>query len=210
MIGYLAFPIQMAYRYPDLARFMAAHWATGAVHKVPIFGEKGAWLEHFAFDAFYNYPLTIRRRIRKRAEARADRLARSWHAPLISLASTGLLAFMNFSYFRIAAQPPSFGSLWWLTIWIPIATGAFTSRWAGGMRLGKRIFRGTLASAAAGLLYGIFMALGPRLFPLAGPAVASQGTSAALSYVKFPVEYALLFGLLATAGAIITETRKIK
>ncbi|MBM3312234.1 MAG: hypothetical protein FJY80_12095, partial [Candidatus Aminicenantes bacterium] len=53
MVGYLAFPIQMAYRYPELARFMAGHWATGAVHRVPIFGEKGAWLEHFVFDAFY-------------------------------------------------------------------------------------------------------------------------------------------------------------
>ncbi|MCP4151722.1 MAG: hypothetical protein GY757_28520, partial [bacterium] len=37
-IGYLAFPIQMAYRYPELARFMAGHWATEAVHIVPVTG----------------------------------------------------------------------------------------------------------------------------------------------------------------------------
>ena len=36
-IGYLAFPIQMTYRYPTLARFMAGHWATEAVHVVPVF-----------------------------------------------------------------------------------------------------------------------------------------------------------------------------
>ena len=41
-IGYLAFPIQMGYRYPALARFMAAYWATEAVHVVPVFGERGA------------------------------------------------------------------------------------------------------------------------------------------------------------------------
>jgi len=45
-VGYLAFPIQMAYRYPVLARFMAVHWATSAVHIVPVFGESGALLEH--------------------------------------------------------------------------------------------------------------------------------------------------------------------
>ena len=38
-IGYLAFPIQMTQRYPALARFMAGHWATEAVHAVPVFGE---------------------------------------------------------------------------------------------------------------------------------------------------------------------------
>ena len=72
-IGYLAFPIQMTYRYPALARFMAAHWATSAVHIVPVFGERGALLEHWVFCLFYNWPLTIRRRMRKRAEIRSAR-----------------------------------------------------------------------------------------------------------------------------------------
>lgn len=66
-IGYLAFPIQMTYHYPALARFMAAHWATEAVHIVPVFGERGALLERWVFCLFYNWPLTIRRRMRKRA-----------------------------------------------------------------------------------------------------------------------------------------------
>jgi hypothetical protein len=63
-IGYLAFPIQMTYHYPALARFMAAHWATSAVHIVPVFGERGALLEHGVFCVFYNWPLTIRRKMR--------------------------------------------------------------------------------------------------------------------------------------------------
>ncbi|MFQ5486762.1 MAG: hypothetical protein ACE5DO_15720, partial [Desulfobacterales bacterium] len=54
-IGYLAFPIQMTYRYPALARFMAGHWSTEAVHAVPVFGERGALLEHTVFNLFYNW-----------------------------------------------------------------------------------------------------------------------------------------------------------
>ncbi len=68
-IGYLAFPIQMTYHYPALARFMAAHWATEAVHIVPVFGERGALLEHWVFCLFYNWPLTIRRKMRRRRQA---------------------------------------------------------------------------------------------------------------------------------------------
>ena len=53
-IGYLAFPIQMVASYPELARFMAGRWATGTVHIIPVFGEKGALLEHVIFDLFFN------------------------------------------------------------------------------------------------------------------------------------------------------------
>ncbi len=55
-LGYLAFPLQMTTTYPALARFMAARWATGAVHAVPVFGERGALLEHAVFDACFNWP----------------------------------------------------------------------------------------------------------------------------------------------------------
>jgi hypothetical protein len=68
-IGYLSFPIQMTYRYPALARFMAGFWATRTVRFVPIFGESGALLEHKVFILFYNLPLTIRRKLyRERAQ----------------------------------------------------------------------------------------------------------------------------------------------
>jgi hypothetical protein len=67
-VGYLAFPIQMTYHYPALARFMAAHWATAGVHIVPVFGERGALLEHGVFCLFYNWPLTIRRKMRRQEQ----------------------------------------------------------------------------------------------------------------------------------------------
>ncbi|MCX7590537.1 MAG: hypothetical protein N2255_02805, partial [Kiritimatiellae bacterium] len=43
------------------ARFMAGRWAAGAVHFVPVFGERGALLEHMVFDAFFNVPRIIGR-----------------------------------------------------------------------------------------------------------------------------------------------------
>lgn len=63
IVGYIAFPIQMATAYPILARFMAAQWATRAVHVVPVFGEKGGLLEHHVFDACFNLPRAFGRKV---------------------------------------------------------------------------------------------------------------------------------------------------
>ncbi len=60
-IGYLAFPLQMTTTYPHLARFLASRWATSAVHIVPVFGEKGALLEHWVFDLVFNVPQMLAR-----------------------------------------------------------------------------------------------------------------------------------------------------
>jgi hypothetical protein len=67
-VGYLAFPIQMVATYPTLSRFMASRWATGFVAFVPVFGEAGALLQHKVFDAFYNFPISLRRRWQDKRE----------------------------------------------------------------------------------------------------------------------------------------------
>jgi hypothetical protein len=90
-VGYLAFPIQMTYRYPTLARFMAGHWATESVHVVPVFGESGALLEHGVFCLFYNWPLTIRRHMDLRAQKRALMRPRYWHAAVLAFGAAGIL-----------------------------------------------------------------------------------------------------------------------
>ena len=69
VIGYLAFPLQMVAHDPALARFMAGRWATGAVRIVPIFGERGALLEHCVFDTFFNFPLSLKRSFTKNPAA---------------------------------------------------------------------------------------------------------------------------------------------
>ena len=65
-IGYLAFPIQMVARFPDLSRFMAGHRAAHMVHIVPVFGERGALLEHWVFDVLFNLPISLRRKLSRR------------------------------------------------------------------------------------------------------------------------------------------------
>jgi len=94
-IGYLSFPIQMTYRYPALARFMAGHWATEAVYIVPVFGEKGALLEHSVFDKFYNFPLTVRRKISERSELRAGKKAHNWPVALFACIGSALFLLVD-------------------------------------------------------------------------------------------------------------------
>lgn len=59
-IGYLGFPLQMVSHFPALARFMGGRWATKMVGFIPVFGERGALLEHWMFDLFFNVPLTVK------------------------------------------------------------------------------------------------------------------------------------------------------
>ncbi len=64
-IGYLGFPIQMVTKFPALSRLMAGRWATNMVHIIPVFGERGALLEHWIFDMFFNIPISIRKMFKK-------------------------------------------------------------------------------------------------------------------------------------------------
>jgi hypothetical protein len=198
-IGYLAFPIQMAYRYPDLARFMAGHWATSAVHVVPVFGEKGAWLEHFVFDAFYNFPLTVQRRVRRRAESRQGTEPRYVQAPVFILAGAVLLAGLDFTWFKANGAVPALKSIWWVALWVPLLVAAIVSRGAGGATLGRRIVLGIASGSLAGLLYAVANTFLPALYG----AASDPGRLA----VKL-LWHAFLFTLVAAAGAITAETRK--
>ena len=68
-VGYLGFPLQMVGKFPALARFMAGRWATRMVGFIPVFGERGALLEHWVFDLFFNVPLSMKRRFLGRDRA---------------------------------------------------------------------------------------------------------------------------------------------
>jgi len=207
MIGYLAFPIQMAYRYPDLARFMAAHWATGAVHIVPIFGEKGAWLEHFAFDAFYNFSLTIQRRMRHRAERRAGLKSRFWHVPLIILGGTVFLGILDYGYFLITGQVPALGDIRWLAIWAPLVAAVMVAKGAGGASVAKRTGWGIVSGIFMGVFYA---ALNVGLASILAGNSAFAAFSAGLGkFALRAVWQAFLFALLSAFGVFIAETRKV-
>jgi len=181
----------MPYHYPVLARFMAAHWATEAVHIVPVFGERGALLEHWVFCLFYNWPLTIRRRMRKRAELRASRSERYWHADLCAVGAAGIFGLVDFAYLRNFGELPGLRDIWWLAIFVPLVCGAAVTLGCGGAPLWKRIVAAAGYGAVVGALY------------TATSVILSHNSGIAASCVW----RIFIFALLSTIGAIVTELK---
>jgi hypothetical protein len=206
IIGYLAFPLQMAYRFPELARFMAGHWATEAVHVVPVFGERGAWLEHAVFDAFYNYPLSLGIRIRKRDELAAAKKPRWWAIPAAGLIGTGFVTLVDFLFIRLAGRVPILRDVWWAVFLAPIGAGFLVSLWSRRKKMGKRVIAGIIAGALVGLSYGLINAyLAPLFLGLAttaAPAVSGGSQALGILWKTF------IFALLAIPGAFLAETRR--
>jgi len=201
-VGYLAFPIQMAYRYPVLARFMAAHWATGAVHVVPVFGEHGALLEHFIFDLFYNYPLTVRRKTRAIAERRSRLAPRAWHVAAIAAGGAACMAATD-ALCRLAyGRLPTLGDAWPAVLLVPIMAGALTTIGAGGMPLVGRVRLSVLAGLAAGIAGGLTHAAMSILPALGGNWPPGRAAGDLATYGMWA---AFIFTLLATVSALVAE-----
>ncbi|MBN2136225.1 MAG: hypothetical protein JW720_00310 [Sedimentisphaerales bacterium] len=196
-IGYLAFPIQMTHRYPALSRFMAGHWATDATHIVPVFGERGALLEHWVFCLFYNWPLTIRRRMRKRAELRAQIKPRYWHAGIYAAAIAACLVLVDLSYIRDAGVLPSKGQIWWLLAALPLLNGAVVTLGCGGATVWKRI----VAALAGGIA-----AVTACTIAAAVLRADTTGITAKI-LAKTWVWRSFIFAIVSAIGAIITELR---
>ncbi len=190
-IGYLAFPIQMTYRYPALARFMASHWATEAVHIVPVFGERGALLEHWVFCLFYNWPLTIRRRISERAQLRAAQPSRYWHVPLCAAGMAIVFGLADVLYLWQVGSLPTLRAIWYVVLLLPLFCGSVVTLLAGGAVLWKRFVSATVAGLLAGLLYTF-----------------SSWILAGFTQSQVPANWPFrlfAFAVFATIGAIATE-----
>jgi hypothetical protein len=207
-IGYLAFPIQMAYRYPDLARFMAGHWATGAVHIIPVFGERGALLEHSVFDLFYNYPLTVRRRLKERQKWRSGLKPRHWHGMFCALAGAICLSFIDIVFFKLEGHVPAFREIWWAAVWIPVFVAAATARWAGGATLGKRILVGAASAALTGLLYAVSNGVLGEILGAAGQLIVTTGL---LGQIAISAAWRIfLFAVLSVPSVALVESRPLR
>jgi hypothetical protein len=195
-IGYLAFPIQMTYRYPALARFMAGHWATEAVHAVPVFGERGALLEHSVFNLFYNWPLTIRRRLRKRSEWRANLPPRYWHVFFCALAGSAIFVMVDFIYYTHYAQLPGLWAIWFFTLAIPLICGSIVTLGAGGASFGNRVIGGAVCGALIGVLYGVLSPVLINDFNIAPSDIAINC-----------VWRVFVFTILSIIGVLLTELK---
>jgi hypothetical protein len=198
-IGYLAFPIQMAYRYPELARFMAGHWATEAVHIVPVFGESGALLEHWVYRLFYNWPLTIRRRMRKRAEFRATMKPRYWHVGLYALTAAAILGTGDMFFLKYYDVIPTLRNTWWFAMLIVIIFSSLVTLGCGGARLSKRIVSATLW----GIMTSVFYTASTALLYY----YQQQGNLPVDEILKSGAWNFFIFTLFAAITAAITELR---
>jgi hypothetical protein len=191
-IGYLAFPIQMTYRYPALARFMAGHWATEIVHVVPVFGERGALLEHWVFCLFYNWPLTIRRRMARRAEVRSAFPVRYWHAVGCVVAAVAAFAFAYNSYLNEYLVLPRLRDIRLLVILTPILCGVAITLGAGGAVLWRRIITATISGAAIGIFATV-------------AATILDHSDTASKFITLCAMHTFASAVLATIAAIIAE-----
>jgi len=204
IIGYLAFPLQMAYRFPELARFMAGHWATEAVHVVPVFGERGAWLEHAVFDAFYNYPLSLGIRIRERDRIAAAKKPRWWAVPAAASIGAAFVTLVDYLFVRSAGRVPVLKDIWWAVFLAPIAAGYLASLWSRRKKMGQRIATGIMAGALVGLAYGLVNAFLSPQFPglaqAAGAAIVNGAPALGILWKTF------IFALLTIPGAFQAET----
>ncbi|MCK5001205.1 MAG: hypothetical protein KAS23_16795, partial [Anaerohalosphaera sp.] len=152
-LGYLAFPIQMTYRYPAMARFMAGHWATGAVHIVPVFGEQGALLERWVFCLFYNWPLTIRRRVGERIEKRKTIKPRYWHVPLVGTLLAAVFLLAHHLLIKGGAESVELRDIWYLAAGLPLLSGSLITILAGGATFWKRVAAAIASAMLIALLY---------------------------------------------------------
>jgi len=200
-VGYLAFPIQMTYRYPALARFMAVHWSTEAVHIVPVFGERGALLEHGIFRLFYNWPLTIRRRMRRRAEIRAFIKPRYWHVCLCALAAAAIFGLADFVFISNVEKLPSLKNIWLLVVAVPLVCGGIVTLGCGGAALGRRIIAVSVCAVLTGVLYTAVSAI---LSHNSG-IIAPQGVLRTYNIMTSCMWRVFIFTILSITGAVVTE-----
>jgi hypothetical protein len=193
-VGYLAFPIQMTYRYPTLARFMAGHWATESVHVVPVFGESGALLEHGVFCLFYNWPLTIRRHMDLRAQKRTLMKPRYWHTAILAFGAAGILTGTDTIYLKYAGIIPDLRHVWWLLAALPLIGGVAVSSGCGGAPMMKRI-----ATAA---VFGIFTSL---IYMIIATYLGFHHYANIFQLGIACLWRLFVFGLFASIGALIME-----
>jgi hypothetical protein len=150
-------------------------------------------LEHWAFCLFYNWPLTIRRRIRRRSQVRASKAPRYWHVPICAVAGAAAFGLADSVSLHLAGELPTLRDLWWLVATVAILCGAGVTLGCGGVALGRRI----VAAAASGVLMAaIYVGVS---------AVLGCGGSLPGGIVAICVWRVFVFAILSTLGAIGAE-----
>ncbi|HSL42254.1 MAG TPA: hypothetical protein VK897_02405 [Anaerolineales bacterium] len=195
-VGYLSFPIQMTYRYPTLARFMAGFWATRTVRFMPVFGESGALLEHKIFSWFYNVPLTIRRKMNERAEWRKRQKPRAWHAVLIVLVFAALGGYLEYLFLMKTGSAPELGQIAPVLMAAGFLGGVLVNLGSGGASSGQRL----VMAIASGVSIGVLLTAVSLVFG------SGTGTEP-LTLLSNTVWRSFITGFLCVVGALVAELK---
>jgi hypothetical protein len=138
---------------------MAGHWATEAVHVVPVFGERGALLEHKIFNLFYNWPLTLRNRIQKRWQLRSTLPPRYWHIGLCMIAGVGIFVAADLHHLNKYGELPHLKEVWLFSLIVPLVCGAAVTLGAGGAMIWNRVISAVICAAAVGIFSTLISAI---------------------------------------------------
>jgi hypothetical protein len=160
---------------------------------VPVFGERGAWLEHFVYNMFYNWPLTIRRRMKSRAEMRSTLKPRYWHVVLCALAGSVVFGLADFIWLREFDLLPTLREIWWLVIAVPFCCGTVVTLGAGGASMRNRVLAGAACGTAVGVLYTAISTV------LGVGAITPGDITVSVLWRVF------LFTMISTLGVMLTE-----
>jgi len=160
------------------------------------------------FDLFYNYPLTVRRRMKRLAEVRKNLTARIWHAvPVVALAGA-FWALIDMLYVNQFHAAPTLGALWFLAPFPALLVGAEIAKWVRGGTVGTRV----KLAAVCGLVLGI-LAAGVNIMVIrasfTNPSVAisaATGGESAATYALLALAWrAFWFTIFAVIGALLAE-----
>jgi hypothetical protein len=129
------------------------------VHVVPVFGERGALLEHKIFNLFYNWPLTLRNRIQTRWQLRSTLSPRYWHIGLCMIAAVGIFVAADLYYLNRFGELPQLKEIWFVSLIVPLLCGATITLGAGGAVIWNRVMGAIVCAAAVGVFSTLISAV---------------------------------------------------
>ena len=189
------------------------------MHVVPVFGEHGALMEHSVFDLFYNYPLTVRRRIMEKTKLRQGQGRHLVPAIIAAIAGCALLVGIDVMSLKWATTATgdiarSLSKMWYAVILVPFFVGWVASKTAGGMRSSRRLAFGALTGILLALLAtagNTLLVINQGLWDVA--ATMAWGPWQGLTECYFATSLTgvwriFLFAIFALIGAAVAETRK--
>ena len=138
IIGYLAFPLQMAYRFPELARFMAGALGDRRRPRRPGLRRAGGLARARRLRRLLQLSPEPRDQDPEAGRARGRRRSRGGGpSPLAALIGAAFVTLVDFLFVRSAGRVPVLQDVWWAVFLAPIGAGFLASLWSRRKKMGQ-------------------------------------------------------------------------